>query len=224
MNNPLCEIGVYTIHDTLKLNQKYPVILGSSSPRRIELLKKICKEYTVKKPLVDENKILNDFFKKDNDLNFLKKSSLSCSKIAYEKAKNIHAYNNDDSLIISADTIVVTEDKVLGKPIDEEDSYNTLICLLGGFHYIVTGVCLYIDEDNYSLFYVISGVKFIEYNAFSRKFIEEYVKSKSPLDKAGSYNIQEVDSYLVEGVFGDYLNIVGFPVVEIRRRLYENFN
>lgn len=223
MNNILNKIGNYNIKNNLNINKKYPIILGSSSPRRIELLKTITEDYSIIKPLVNEEKILEQFFDNNKNLEFLKKSSLSCCQIAYEKAINIFQ-DNKNSLIISADTIVVKENKVLGKPKNREDAYNTLVSLLGTFHYIVTAVCIYIDENNYDLFYVVSGVKFADINKLNMKFIEDYVETESPLDKAGSYNIQEVDAYLVESIFGDYLNIVGFPVVEIRRRLYENLS
>ena len=223
MNNIFSKIGIYNINNTLNINREYPIILGSSSPRRIELLKSITRDYKIIKPIVDEEKILENFFNNNTNLEFMEKSSLACCQIAYKKSTNIFR-DNKDSLIISADTMVVTENRVLGKPKDEKDAYTTLVSLLGTFHYIITAVCLYINEDNFDLFYVVSGVKFVDSNKLSLKFIEDYVGTKSPLDKAGSYNIQEIDSYLIEGIFGDYLNIVGFPVIEIRRRLYENFS
>lgn len=144
-------------------------------------------------------------------------------KLLWKKQKNIYA-NNKDSLIISADTIVVTEDKILGKPKDEEDAFLTLKSLLGKLHYIATSVCIFIDENNYDLFYSVSAVKFVEETDYSLKYIKEYVNSKEPMDKAGSYGVQQVGTFLVDSVYGDYYNMVGFPVVEIRRRINENFS
>ncbi|MDL2310991.1 Maf family protein [Peptostreptococcaceae bacterium OttesenSCG-928-C18] len=223
MNNILNFIGVYNVCNSLKIDKKYPIILGSSSPRRIELLKYIINDFKIIKPIVNENSILKESIYKYKNLNFNKKSFLACSDIALEKAKNIYK-NNKDFIIISADTIVVTEDRILGKPKGKKDAYETLISLLGKFHYVATAICIYINECNYDLFYSVTGVKFTEQNHFTVKYIKEYVDSEEPLDKAGSYGLQQVVAYLVDSVHGDYYNTVGFPVVEIRRRLYENFN
>ncbi|QQK08170.1 nucleoside triphosphate pyrophosphatase [Miniphocaeibacter halophilus] len=223
MNKIFNTIGVFNITNNLKFDKKYPVILGSSSPRRIELLKEITRDFKIIKPNVNEKEILLKSFNDNIKLDFLEDSFISCSEIALAKAKNIYK-NNKNSLIISADTIVVTEDKIFGKPKSKEDAFLSLKSFLGKFHYIATSVCLFIDENNYDLFYSVSAVKFVEETKFSLNYIKKYVSSERPMDKAGSYGVQEVGTYLVDSVYGDYYNIVGFPVVEVRRRIYENFS
>lgn len=223
MNDFINNIGVFNITNKLNLNKKYPIILGSSSPRRIELLKEVTKNFKIIKPNVNEKEILLKSFNDNIKLNFLEDSFISCSEIALAKAKNIYE-NNKDSLIISADTIVVTENEILGKPKNKKDAFLSLKSLLGKLHYVATSVCIFINENNYDLFYSVSAVKFIEETSFSLNYINKYVSSEEPIDKAGSYGIQQVGTYLVDSIHGDYYNIVGFPVVEVRRRINENFS
>ena len=78
MNNIFSKIGIYNINNTLNINREYPIILGSSSPRRIELLKSITRDYKIIKPIVDEEKILENFFNNNTNLEFMEKSSLAC--------------------------------------------------------------------------------------------------------------------------------------------------
>ncbi len=223
INNFLNNIGTFDLVNKLNINKSMKIILGSSSPRRIELIKEITSKFQVEKPIVDEKYILSKSLEKNKYLGFLKNAFTSSANIALEKARSIYK-ENIQSLIISADTIVVTDRKILGKPEDKEDAFSMLLSYLGNYHYVVTGVCLYIDENNYDLFYNVSAVKFIEKTDFAVDYIEKYVLSGRPIDKAGSYNAQELSTSLVEAVFGDYNNIVGLPVTEIRRRLNENFS
>lgn len=223
MNNFLNNIGTFNLVNKLNINRNMKIILGSSSPRRIDLLKEITNKFQIEKPIIDEKYILTKSLNENKYLGFLKNSFTSSANIALEKARSINNENND-SLIISADTIVVTDKNVLGKPIDKEDAFSMLKSYLGNFHYVTTGVCLYIDENNYDLFYNVSAVKFIDKSDFAIDYIEKYVQSGGPMDKAGSYGIQELSTTLIEAIFGDYNNIVGFPIVEIRRRLNENFS
>lgn len=223
MNDILKKIGTFNLVNTLNLNEDIKIILGSSSPRRINLLQDITKNFIIKKPIIDEKFILQKSFNENKYLGFLKNAFTSSANIALEKAKSIYNKNNG-SLIISADTIVVTDKEILGKPIDKEDAFSMLKSYLGNFHYVATGVCLYVDENNYDLFYNVSAVKFIDKSDYAIDYIEKYVQSGGPMDKAGSYGVQELSTTLIEAVFGDYNNIVGFPIVEIRRRLNENFS
>lgn len=223
MNSRFDLIGLTDIVKKLDISSKKDILLGSSSPRRIELLKDIKEVFKIIKPIVDEDKILKKSFDENKELGFLEDSFLSCANIAYAKAKNIYE-DNKGPIIISADTIVITEDRILGKPKDKEDAYNTLVSLLGTFHYVTTGVCIFIEDDNYDLFYSVSGVKFVEKNDFILNYLKNYVDSGEPMDKAGSYGAQQIGKTVIEGIYGDFYNIIGFPIVEIRRRLYENFS
>ena len=177
------------------------IILASASPRRRELLKEIFHDYTVEIPICDE------------------KASGSpdeyVSSIAIQKAK---AIQTTADIIISADTIVVFDDKILGKPKNEQDAIKMLNCLSGKRHYVYTGVCikhLINNEYSYEVFYDKSSVFM---RKLSQKQIHDYVKTGSPLDKAGSYGIQDG---VVEKYIGSYSNIVGLPVEKLKQKLID---
>ncbi|WP_300410479.1 Maf family protein [Lagierella sp.] len=216
-NFDINNLGTFILRDEDNLNFS-KIILGSSSPRRIKLLKEFINDFEIVKPKIDEDSVIEDFFKNHSSGDFLKDSFSSCAKIAYEKSVAVHSKTNS-GLIISADTVVVTHDKILGKPDDLRHAYETLRGLLGTIHYICTGVCLMENKNNYKLYYVVSQVEFVKESNFSIDFIKRYIDSKSPLDKAGSYNIQEVDKFLVSSIYGDYYNIVGLPLPELVRSL-----
>lgn len=216
MNLNLENIGTFILkdHDTFKFNK---FILGSSSPRRIELISKFINDFEIIKPEIDEKSIIENF---SNTLkfDFVKNGFLTTAEVSFQKAIAVYE-KKSDGLILSADTVVVTEDKILGKPHDLDDAYNTLLSLLGNLHYVCTAVCLLNNPKDYMLYYVVSGVKFVEESDFVNDFIKEYVNSKSPLDKAGSYNIKEVDKVLIDSIYGDYYNIVGLPITKILRSI-----
>lgn len=216
MNLNLDNIGTFIIkdHDEFEFDN---FILGSSSPRRVELMSKFIDDFEIIKPEIDENSIIENFSKTLN-YDFLKNSFLTTAEVSFQKALAVHK-KKDDGLILSADTVVVTEDKILGKPHDLDDAKDTIHSLLGNLHYVCTAVCLLNNPKDYMLYYVVSGVKFVEESDFVNEFIEEYVNSKSPLDKAGSYNIKEVDKVLIDSIYGDYYNIVGLPITKILRSI-----
>ena len=216
MNLNLDNIGTFILknHDEFEFDN---FILGSSSPRRIELMSKFIDDFEIIKPEIDENSIIENFSKTLN-YDFLKNSFLTTAEVSFQKALAVHK-KKDDGLILSADTVVVTEDKILGKPHDLNDAKNTINSLLANLHYVCTAVCLLNNPKDYMLYYVVSGVKFVEESDLVNEFIEEYVNSKSPLDKAGSYNIKEVDKVLIDSIYGDYYNIVGLPITKILRSI-----
>ena len=127
--------------------------------------------------------------------------------------------DNDDFLVIGADTIVYNDGKVLGKPKDEEDAKMMIRSLAGKKHQVYTGVCL-ISNENADLsiqkFYSMTDVYVDD---ISDKEIAEYVATGDPLDKAGSYGIQGVFSKHIRKIDGDYFNVVGLPVNEIYKHL-----
>lgn len=135
--------------------------------------------------------------------------------LAESKCDEVFA-NNSDALVIGCDTIVVFGDKILGKPKNEEDAVATLHMLSGKTHYVMTGVCVrYRDRK-------LTDCERTEvrFNRLSDEFIQNYVKGGSPMDKAGSYGIQ--DGYpLVRALEGSYTNVVGLPVERVRTMLEE---
>ncbi len=176
------------------------IILASSSPRRIELLKTIYKDFKVIKPTFDESLISKD----NKDLALLE---------SLEKGKSVlnPSYFND--LIISSDTIVKLNNKVYGKPIDLEEAKKFLKELSNNTHEVITG---------YSLFYkgkVISKqvTTYVTFNKLDDSLIEKYVTNEYVLDKAGAYAIQDDDKFsIIKEIKGSRNNVIGFPIEYIK--------
>ena len=168
-------------------------ILASASPRRRELLSQIIKKFEVIPAETDEKVNISLFPEK-----------MACV-LAERKCDEVFA-KNPYKTVIGCDTVVVFENTVLGKPKDRDEAKRTLKALSGKTHFVITGVCVrnafkkLIDFDK-------TEVKF---NVLSDEFIRQYVDSGSPLDKAGSYGIQ--DGGVVQEYFGSYTNVVGLPV------------
>ena len=123
-----------------------------------------------------------------------------------------------DTVVISADTIVVYEDEILGKPKDENDAYNTLKRLSGHIHQVYTGVTMTYFINGKFRIDTFADCANVYFRELTDKEIKEYVNSKDPMDKAGSYGIQGAWGAYVKGIRGDYNNVVGLPVA---RLIYE---
>jgi len=173
------------------------IILASASPRRKQLLKQIGVDFTVEISGIDESI--------DLDL-----SPINLAKyFASEKAKKI-AYKYPSQLVIGADTIVVYDKKILGKPKNEKDSYDMLTMLSGKTHKVITGVSLqYIDKDINITFYESTKVTF---NNLNKSYISYYIDTYKPIDKAGSYGIQDWFAVCVNKIDGCFYNVMGFPL------------
>lgn len=187
-------------------------ILASSSPRRAQILKNLGIPYTIIEPDVDESAL--------SDL----EPGLLVKELSMLKASNVckKVINWSDTYIISADTVVVFEDKVLGKPKDEEEAKNMLKTLSGKTHKVLTGFCVMeASTQKATSKHVESEVTFKE---LSDELIDDYVKSGEPLDKAGAYGIQELGSVIVKQIKGDYFNVVGLPVSSLFDVLLEDFS
>jgi septum formation protein len=177
-------------------------ILASASPRRRELLSQILKEFEVI-PAVGEEKVNLSLFPEN----------IACA-LAEQKCDEVFAANQS-SVVIGCDTVVVFEGEVLGKPKNREDAYCTLSRLSGKSHYVITGVCIR-NARNKLVRFDKTEVRF---NVLSDDFIKIYVDGGSPLDKAGSYGIQ--DEGVVKEYFGSYTNVVGLPVTLVKNMLKE---
>lgn len=138
--------------------------------------------------------------------------------IAMEKAA---AYDiAEDEIVITADTVVVLGDAILGKPVDENDAKNMLRALSGNTHRVVTGVCI-TSADKQRKFSVVSEVTF---KVLSETEIDYYVNRYHPFDKAGAYGIQEWIGYVgVTSLKGSYFNVMGLPVQRIYEELIHEF-
>lgn len=187
-------------------NKKVKLILGSASPRRIELLKMLgCKFQVI--PSQIEEKINSSLSPIQNIKNLSRLKALDvASKIS-------------NGIIIAADTDVIFDKKILGKPKNKKEAKEMLKKLSGKEHQVITGITVVdaktkiIKQDA-----VITKVKFRKLN---QNLIEKYVKSEEVLDKAGAYAIQEKGSLLTESIKGDYFNVVGLPLGTLNQLLEE---
>ena len=181
----------------------YHIILSSNSPRRKELLAGLDLDFEVR---VFQG--INESY--PDDLPVMEIAEY----IAAEKAEAYKSELQGNNLVITADTIVVVGDKVLGKPNDFDDACKMLHMLSGKTHQVVTGVCL-TTIDKQKRFSVVTDVTF---KMLSDEEITYYVKRYKPFDKAGSYGIQEWIGYVgVTSICGSYFNVMGLPV----QRIYE---
>lgn len=181
------------------------IILASASPRRRELMAFITDEFEVITAEVDET-IEEGTLPQDAVMQL----SLKKAQAVSEKYKG--------RLVIGADTVVVCDDTILGKPDNRNHASEMLRMLSGRTHFVLTGVTI-TDGEKTDTFFVSSEVKFLE---LTDDEILIYVSGGEPDDKAGAYAIQGKGSLFVEKINGDYFNIVGFPVSEVNRHL-KNF-
>lgn len=185
--------------------ENYHIILASNSPRRRQLLAGLDLDFEVKVlPDIEENYPAN-----------LETSDIPVY-IATEKAAAYKDLMTEHDLIITADTVVVLGDEVLGKPVDAEDAKRMLRALSGKTHQVITGVCLMTRQRQRS-FAVKTDVSFKE---LTEDEISYYVEKYQPMDKAGAYGIQEWIGYIgVTSLNGSYFNVMGLPVQRISKEL-----
>ena len=183
---------------------KVKIILASSSPRRKYLLGIILNNFGLKFDVIPAN-IKECIPKKVKNYPELVK------KLAYNKAYAVAGKHN--GVIIGADTVVVLKGKVLGKPVNRREACKMLELLSGKEHEVYTGIAI-IHTENHVRYtdYELSRVRF---RKLEGREIKYYVNSGSPMDKAGSYGIQDdFGSTFVKKINGDYFNVVGLPVVK----------
>ena len=184
---------------------RYNIILASNSPRRKELLSGLNIPYEIKTlPDIDES--YPDSLAGEDIAIY----------IAKEKANAYLDQLDDKTLLITADTIVLLDGKVYGKPSDETDAKQMLRDLSGKTHQVITGVCI-TTKDKQVSFGVSSEVRF---SKLDDDEIEYYVSNYKPSDKAGAYGVQEWIGYVaVEYISGSYFNIMGLPIQRLYREL-----
>lgn len=176
------------------------VVLASSSPRRKEILEKFNLN-----PIVVNSK----YIEKEN---FGENPIQVTMSLAFNKALSVSG-NYKDDIVIGADTIVVYNNTILGKPKDEQDAYRILDLLSGNTHEVITGISLIHENKNIKIIdYAKTKVTFRKLDS---KRILNYIKTGEPLDKAGAYGIQGLGAILVEKIDGCYSNVVGLPLTKI---------
>ncbi|MBO7652549.1 MAG: septum formation protein Maf [Bacteroidales bacterium] len=187
-----------------QFDSKYNILLASASFRRRELLTQLGVQYSLVKPSQEEEVVPSDICVEDVS------EYLACQKSnAYNELKG-----ND--LLITADTTVIVDNKILGKPKDYSDAFQMLRLLSGKTHLVVTGVCLR-SVDKVVSFSVKTEVTFSKLDDEEIRF---YIENYKPFDKAGAYGIQEwIGKVAVEGINGSFYNVVGLPVQRLYREL-----
>ncbi len=195
------------------------VILASKSPRRIELLGRLFEDFEIMPAEGEE------------------KSSASAPdeyvcELAASKAKEIEdklTFGEDEEyIIIGADTVVAKDATILGKPKDKEDAREMISSLQDGRHQVYTGVSLIVKKSNGRSVESFAMKTEVAFNKMDAKEIDDYIEYKDAsgahewADKAGAYAIQGYCARFIEGIYGDYYNVVGFPIAEIYKKLHDH--
>ena len=209
------------------MQTKKRIILGSASPRRRELLEQIGISFEVR--VSDKEEVYHSLIpeeivkelalsKAENVADDLREKQEQVKQISFDKKNNVLL----DTIVIGADTIVVSDGCILGKPKDEADAVRMIRSLQGRSHKVYTGVAIldYDDEGKRkSVVHAVETEVFV--NPMSDEEIREYAATGEPLDKAGAYGIQGQFAAYIERIDGDYHNVVGLPVSYVYRQLKE---
>ena len=180
------------------------LVLASKSPRRSEILKNAGIDFVVRVADADET---------------IPEGTKPCDAVVFLAAKKAMAVQRaDDELILGADTVVVLDDEILGKPKDKEDAFNMIKKLSGRVHSVFTGVCAI--ADGFSM--TFAEETRVEFYQLTDDEINTYINTDEPYDKAGAYGIQGLASKFIRGIEGDYFNVVGLPMSAIYQKILKN--
>jgi len=181
------------------------IILASSSLRRAQLLEQVGIQFEIIPSNFDESSIWMD-----DPVELVQ-------TLALKKAEFVECSFNEQRIILAADTIVVVDGKILGKPVDDEEASTFLQLLSGRTHEVYTGVCLMnATQTKKSVFYVKTEVTMSKLNAHD---IAYYISTKEPCDKAGAYGIQGIGAQYISKIHGDFYNVVGLPLNKVIEEL-----
>ncbi len=189
------------------------IILASASPRRRELLRNMGLDFSIIVSDADEDMV-------DTTV----PPEIYVQELALLKATATakRVLDRKNALIISADTVVVYDNKILGKPKDEAEAKAMLKMLSGKIHQVYTGFCVLRMKDAMTV--CKSVCTHVRFKNLTDEKISSYVATKECMDKAGAYGIQGLGSMLIDAIQGDYFNVVGLPVSELAEILETEFN
>ncbi len=179
------------------------IVLASASPRRAELLRTLCVPFEV---LVVEGA--------EPAIGSVESIAAWVESAAQAKAAAA-ATVRPDAVIVAADTVVILDDQILGKPRDEREAATMLRQLSGRTHQVYTGLCVWRGQ----LVQISHVVTQVTFRSLTDELIDAYVATGEPMDKAGAYGIQGKGSLLVEKIDGCYFNVVGLPLVRLAEML-----
>jgi len=182
------------------INKTNPLVLASMSPRRKAILKQIGIPFESAGSTVDENLY-----------EVMQPAEIAC-QMAIRKAESVQ-YVHRNRWILGADTIVVINRRVFGKPKDSRDCHDMLLHLSGKNHRVITGFCIL--GPGGKLLHLESVATKVKVKEISETEIEAYIKTGEPFGKAGGYAIQGIGSFMIEHINGSYTNVVGLPVCKV---------
>jgi septum formation protein len=185
------------------------IILASSSPRRTELLKQVGLDFEIIPANIKEE--FEDYMGAGQYVSEMSKQK------AMTVAKKVKGKYNKDTYVLGADTVVVIDNIILGKPVDENHAFRMLKLLENRWHDVITGLTLVNTETLKCI--TETELTRVKFPAFSKGFLERYLTSKEPYDKAGSYGIQGTGSLMVECIEGCYFNVMGLPLYRLSKML-----
>ena len=188
------------------IKQRKPIILASSSPRRHEILRRLGLSFTIASADVDETV--------DKSLRPLEVAR----ELALRKARAV-APQYSQVLIIAADTVVVIDDRILGKPIDTNDALAMLITLQGREHDVYSGLAVIAAANQHTA--ASCEQTTVVFRPISEKEARAYIATGEPMGKAGAYAIQGLGAIFVKEIHGDYFNVVGLPVFKLAQLLHQ---
>ena len=180
-------------------------ILASSSPRRRDLLLRLQTPFDIILPDVDESMIAPHG-----------SPETYCTSLAELKANDI-SQHYPDMLVVGADTIVVLDDLILGKPDDKAQAQEMLEILSGKTHHVYTGICLKWAKNN--IHHLFAEITMVTFRELEQADISHYIEICPPYDKAGAYGIQDWSAVFVKEIRGCYDNVVGFPISRFYQEL-----
>ncbi|MFZ9301081.1 MAG: Maf family nucleotide pyrophosphatase [Chitinophagaceae bacterium] len=186
------------------------IILASQSPRRKQLLEWAEIDFDVITSDITED------WPEGMPLNEIPIHIARNKALDVKKSDSFYTYPTDTP-IVAADTVVIIQDKILGKPASRDEAIFMLSSLSGRSHHVITGVVILKGEDEYAF----AETTEVNFHDLSKQEIENYVDQYKPFDKAGSYAIQEwIGVVGIKGIHGDFYNVMGLPVSRVVRLLY----
>jgi nucleoside triphosphate pyrophosphatase len=187
----------------ISIDDKYPLVLASASPRRKRLLARMGIPHRVVVSRVNED-------------GNVESPEAFCRNLAFLKAKDVGSREND-AWILGADTLVVIKGRVLGKPENDADAQRMLSLLSGKNHQVITGFSVLNPEGMIAHLESVSTT--VRFKPLSEEEIAGYIRTREPFGKAGAYAIQGVGAFMVESISGSYTNVVGLPMCALIKAL-----
>ncbi|MCK0513319.1 Maf family protein [Anaerobiospirillum sp. NML120448] len=181
------------------MSSSYDLILASSSPRRKDFITKLGLNFQIVKPDADETVLVGE------------SASDYVKRMANEKANIVAALHSND-IVLAADTIVVCDNRILGKPVNREDAKNILRLLSGRTHEVMTAVCIIKGDEEIEIFEVTK----VTFAPLTEELIDTYVASGECDDKSGAYAVQGIGAMLIQKVEGSVSSVVGLPICQVR--------